>query len=81
MLIQKSLRGAISTSSNNLSRAEKISSNSYVLVHSTNQIVKSTKKQNILPQTGESKSELGIIGLGLALVGSLVGLVYRKRKE
>ncbi|MCH5398860.1 LPXTG cell wall anchor domain-containing protein [Lactobacillus acidophilus] len=44
-------------------------------------MVKSTKKQNILPQTGESKSELGIIGLGLALVGTLVGLVYRKRKE
>ena len=77
----KEPKGVISTSSNNLSRAEKISSNSYALVYSTNQIVKSTKKQNILPQTGESKSELGIIGLGLALVGSLVGLVYRKRKE
>lgn len=39
-------------------------------------------KTNTLPQTGESKSSLGLIGLGLAAVASLLGLTgTKKRKE
>lgn len=40
-----------------------------------------TNKQNTLPQTGENKSNLGIIGLGIAALAGLFGLDYDKNKR
>lgn len=37
--------------------------------------------KNALPQTGEKQSNLGIVGMAMALVGLILGLGYRKRKD
>ncbi|KRM05435.1 hypothetical protein FC59_GL000130 [Lactobacillus kitasatonis DSM 16761 = JCM 1039] len=38
-------------------------------------------KKNTLPQTGESKSSLGLLGLGFVAVASLLGLTINRRRK
>ena len=53
----------------------------------TNQSLTSSKADhnsastNTLPETGEKKSNLGVIGLSLAAVAGLMGLAIKKRKD
>lgn len=38
-------------------------------------------KKNTLPQTGESKSSLGLLRLGFVAVASLLGLTINRRRK